>query len=225
VNCCNETAGAVYDRRARTCQHRGRRLDGGKIHLALMVGVVLCTGGAAASARAGEGIAWWNTPRKGANCQNARMDAAYWQAAGAAGIEFVRLVPDGWKGTGRDFLLGDADQFEAIPEADALVLRRVLDDAHAAGVHVVLTMFSLPGARWKQNNSDKDDARLWQEPGFQEQAATFWRTLAARFHDHPALAGYDPLNEPHPERAFGFDDPADPKYPEWHASAAAKRMP
>jgi hypothetical protein len=187
------------------------------LHVAFTIEFAVAASG---PSRAGEGIAWWDVQRKGANCQNTRVDATYWQAAGAAGIEFVRLVPDGWKGEGRDFLLGDANRFEALPERDVAALRQVLDDANAAGVRVVLTMFSLPGARWKQNNGDRDDARLWHDARYHAQAAEFWQQLAARLHDHPAIAGYDPLNEPHPERGFGFEAPTDEDFTAWSDSAA-----
>src|SRR5436309_2849176 len=79
------------------------------------------------------------------------------------GLELVRLVPDGWRTRRRDFLIGDADRFTAIDTTDLARLRAVLDDAQAAGVRVVLTMFSLPGARWRQKNGDRDDGRLWAD--------------------------------------------------------------
>jgi hypothetical protein len=65
---------------------------------------------------------------------------------------------------------------------------------------VVLTMLSLPGCRWAQNNDGEQDFRLWREPPCRAQAAAFWRELAAALRDHPAVVGYDLLNEPHPER-------------------------
>jgi len=227
VICCNETAGAVYDRRRARRQRRThlrlQRIAGRSIPHPAWIAAAIALGvtmGPAGPARAGEGIGWWDSQRKGANCQSSRVEATYWRAASAAGIEFVRLAPDGWKAAGRDFLIGNADRFEALPQADVAELRRVLDDAQAADVRVVLTMFSLPGARWKQNNGDRDDARLWHEAPYQVQAAAFWRQLAARLHDHPAIAGYDPLNEPHPERAFGYESPDDTDFVAWSDSAA-----
>jgi len=67
---------------------------------------------------------------------------------------------------------------------------------------VVLTMLSLPGSRWKQNNKNIDDLRIWTDPKFQNQAAQFWQDLAMALKDHPAIVGYNILNEPHPERVF-----------------------
>ena len=77
----------------------------------------------------------------------------------------------------------------------------MLDAAHAEGLRVVLTMLSLPGARWKQNNGDKNDFRLYSDPAFLAAAARFWGDLATALRGHPALAAYNPLNEPRPERA------------------------
>ncbi|WP_264375181.1 MULTISPECIES: glycoside hydrolase family 5 protein [unclassified Wolbachia] len=69
-------------------------------------------------------------------------------------------------------------------------------------------MLSLPGSRWKQNNNDKDDLRLWSDQAFQKQAAKFWQDLAKELKDHPAIVGYNILNEPHPERLYNTADSA-----------------
>jgi len=165
--------------------------------------------GADAVAGAPERLAFWDRPRRGANCQNRRVGPAYWKAAARAGLAFVRLIPDAWPARSRDFLMGSADRFVALDEADLATLSRALDDAQAAGVRVVLAPASLPGARWKQLNGEVDDARLWRDGAFQAQAEAFWRQLASRLAGHPALAAYNPLNEPHPERAFGFESPGE----------------
>lgn len=163
--------------------------------------------------------AFWDARRRGANCQNRRVGPEYWQAARAAGLDFVRLLPDAWPARRRDFLIGDASRFEGLEPADLAALVRALDDAAGAGVPVVLGMISLPGARWRQLNGGRDDARLWREASFQAQAEAFWRELARRLRGHPALVAYNPLNEPHPERAFGFERPSDPGYAAWREQA------
>jgi endoglucanase len=142
----------------------------------------------------------WDTPRHGANFMNEVETAERLHAAAAAGIRFIRLAPDKWRGAVRDFLVGDASDYRGIPASDLARLRAVLDAAHAEGISVVLTMLSLPGCRWKQNNGDTNDFRLYLEERYQEQAARFWRDLAAALRGHPALAGYNLLNEPRPER-------------------------
>ena len=122
------------------------------------------------------------------------------QAATAAGFHVIRLAPDKWHGAGRDFLVGNADDYRGLPSEDLKRLRTVLDQAHAAGLSVVLTMLSLPGCRWKQNNGGQNDFRLYLEPKFRVQARKFWRDVAAALKGHPALAGFNLLNEPRFER-------------------------
>jgi hypothetical protein len=174
---------------------------------------------AASSAAPADPLAFWETPRRGANCQRRHVGPDYWASAKAAGLDFVRLLPDAWPAHGRDFLIGSADRSTGVDGVDLAVLRRALDEAHQAGVPVVLGMISLPGARWKQLNGDRDDARLWKDAAFQAQAEAFWRELAGRLRGHPAIVAWNPLNEPHPERAFGFEEPGAPGYAEWRAKA------
>lgn len=151
-------------------------------------------------------LAFWDTPRRGANCFNREVNAEYFRSAKEAGIEFLRLAPDKWPSRQKDFLIGNADGYKTLDPDDLRRLRRVLDDAQAAGVRIVLTMLSLPGARWRQLNDGKDDSRLWREPAFAGEAESFWCDLARSLADHPAIVGYNPLNEPHPERVDGIHD-------------------
>lgn len=102
--------------------------------------------------------------------------------------------------------------------ADFEVLRNSLDQAHRHNVKIVITLLSLPGSRWKQNNSDQDDLRIWQDEKYQTQAALFWRELANLLKDHPAVVGYNILNEPHPERLDGISDFREIDFQKWHQS-------
>ncbi len=144
---------------------------------------------------------FWSTPRRGANLFNARESGERLRAAAAAGVEWVRLAPDKWEGEGRDFLMGDADSFTAIPPRDLARLRAVLDSAEVAGVKVALVMLSLPGARWRQHNGDRSDFRLYREERALAAAERLWGGVAKSLRGHPALVAYDLLNEPHPDRA------------------------
>ena len=165
-------------------------------------------------------IEFWNQPRKGANFFNQSPQRGRFEAGRKLGLQFVRLAPDKWTSTDRDFLIGNADKYEAINEKDFDRLKQVLDDAEQIGVKVVLTMLSLPGARWKQNNHGQDDPRLWQHEQYQQQAINFWQELARRLKDHPAVVAYDPLNEPHPARALlNIDDVASVDFSAWFQSA------
>ena len=167
--------------------------------------------------------AFWNTQRRGANYHNQVPRKDWWTAANEAGIKVVRLFPNNWPTTERDFLLGNADNYEKLDEQDFQKLKEALDDAQSVGIKVVITTVSLPGLRWIQQNNDTEDARLWKAFKYHNQAAAFWRDLANRLKDHPAVVGYNILNEPHPERAkvvhfndFWWDD-----FPSWYSKVAS----
>ncbi len=150
-------------------------------------------------------MAFWRTQRKGANMHTSKPRPGHWQAAGELGLDFVRLIPDELPAQQRDFLIGSADDYRGLVEADLQLLIGELDTAERNGVKVVLVMFGLPGARYSQLNGDKDDGRLWRDERFQSQAIAFWRDLARHLKGHPAVVAYNPLNEPHPDKEYGFE--------------------
>ncbi len=165
----------------------------------------------AAPAQAAD-IGFWDTPRHGGNSFNGKPpDAAWFRALRATGATWTRLTFSKWKGEGRDFLIGSADDYRGMPAADLAQLRTVLDAAQAADVKVVLVPLSLPGNRWVQHNGDQPDDRLWRDRRYWDQSAAFWRDLAAAVKHHPALAGYNLLNEPTPEKGLGLDEQAAPE--------------
>lgn len=160
--------------------------------------------GVAQPVAAADLITFWNIPRHGANSFNeAPPDAAYFQALARSGASWVRLTFSKWKGARREFLIGDADHYEGLVPEDLAVLRRVLDDAHRAGLKVVIAPLSLPGARWSQHNGGRYDNRLWSEAAYQDQAIRFWTDLAAALKPQPGVAAYNILNEPVPEKLRG----------------------
>jgi endoglucanase len=124
----------------------------------------------------------------------------------------VRLVPDKWDSRRRDFLVGNCDRFTRIPARDLATLRTSLDWARERGIGVVLTMLSLPGARWSQNNDGEQDGRLWSDEDFQDQAIEFWTQLATAVRDDPNIVAYNPLNEPHPARALNRAELGEPSH-------------
>ncbi|MBB3062478.1 glycoside hydrolase family 5 protein [Microbulbifer rhizosphaerae] len=157
-------------------------------------------------------LTFWKVQRKGANGDGgANKDAettpdAWFKAAAEANLEYIRLIPQHWPSAGRDFLLGTADNFQGIPKEDLDYLLSILNAAQRHRVKVLFTMFSLPGARNRQDNDYKFDYRLWNEEKFQQQALAFWHELANALQNHPAVVGYNPINEPHPSRQFGLLD-------------------
>jgi sugar phosphate isomerase/epimerase len=156
---------------------------------------------------ASPGIGWWDQVRRGGNSFNRLPPTqAYFDAFAGHGGEWMRLTFTKWKGNGRDFLIGDADKYRGLPKDDLATLKAVLDRADKAGVKVVVTPLSLPWNRWVQQNGDKQDGRLWQDKARWADAARFWRDLAAELNDHPAVAAYNLINEPTPEREFGLPE-------------------
>lgn len=149
-----------------------------------------------------EKIAFWDVPRKGANIFNKKIIREDIRAAKTYGIEFIRLAPDKFLSAHRDFLIGDASQYMGLVPEDLAVLKEVLSICSAEHMPVVLSMLSLPGSRWKQNNNGKDDLRLWADVVFKQQAIRFWRDLAAALKGYSVIVGYNILNEPHPERLY-----------------------
>lgn len=147
-------------------------------------------------------ISFWNQTKKGANVFNHQVSREDIRAAKNYGIAFIRLAPDKFLASKKDFLMGDADNYvELVPE-DVSNLKKVLDICAEEQMPVVLTMLSLPGSRWKQNNNNTDDLRIWSDPKLQKQAAKFWQDLAIELREHPAVVAYNILNEPHPERLY-----------------------
>lgn len=170
-------------------------------------------------ANAADLIDFWNSPRHGGNSFNRLPpDRSYFQALSGYGATWVRLSYDKWKPQGRDFLLGDADTYKGLSPQDLAQLKTVLDNAHAAGLKVVIAPLSLPGTRWSQNNQGQFDDRLWRDKRYWTQAATFWHDLAQELKDHPAVAAYNLINEPAPERHGGLAEHAElQRMQQWYA--------
>ncbi len=115
------------------------------------------------SPAAAQKMAFWDTQRKGANCFNVEPSEAWFAAARALGVDWVRLAYDKWKGQGRDFLMGNADNFQGVVQQDLAKLVEVLDWAQKYNIKVVVAPLGLPGNRWIQNNDNRRDLRLWND--------------------------------------------------------------
>ena len=147
-------------------------------------------------------ITFWDKLQKGANIFNQNVLQKDIKTAKDYGITFIRLAPDKFPSKERDFLIGNADNYTRLVQKDLNSLKKVLDICTKEKMPVILTFLSLPGSRWKQNNHDKDDLRLWSNIKFQKQAASFWKDLALELRNYPIIVGYNILNEPHPERIY-----------------------
>lgn len=143
---------------------------------------------------------FWKSQKRGANIFNYTINEETIIAAKDFGISFVRLAPDKFASNARDFLMGNADSYQGLIKEDMDRLRSLLDLFHKHQLPVLLVFLSLPGSRWSQNNDSIDDLRIWKDDALLEQAAQFWQDVAKELKDHPAIVGYNILNEPHPER-------------------------
>ena len=59
-----------------------------------------------------EKIAFWKEQQKGTNYFNKKPTAEWFDAANEANIKFIRLTYEKWQGEQRDFLLGNADNYQ-----------------------------------------------------------------------------------------------------------------
>ncbi|WP_199911776.1 glycoside hydrolase family 5 protein [Dongshaea marina] len=164
-------------------------------------------------------IHFWDEPQHGGNSFNRLPpDQAYFEALRQYHASWVRLAYGKWKSKERDFLIGDADDYQGLVKSDLNTLKSVIGRAHKAGLKVVVTPLSLPLARWSQNNGGKTDSRLWQSKGNWQVAAKFWRDLAAELKNTPGIAAYNIINEPTPEKGAGLAEHATVKQMQaWYA--------
>lgn len=149
--------------------------------------------------RLNEKISFWDKQRKGTNYFNQTPTKEWFNAADEANIKFVRFVYDKWQGEQEYFLIGSADNYKGIVEKDFIKLKKYLDYANTLNIKVVICPISIPGEKWSQSNNGKNDGRLWKTFNYTDQVSKFWKDLAIRLKGHPAIVGFNLVNEPHPE--------------------------
>lgn len=70
-------------------------------------------------------------------------------------------------------------------------LNKALDAAAARGIKLVIDMHSPPGGRHEDRSM-----RMFYEKPYADHFVALWEKIARRFKDHPAVWGYDLVNEP-----------------------------
>jgi endoglucanase len=75
-------------------------------------------------------------------------------------------------------------------------IKTLLDAAQARGLGVILDLHRPEGG------AEGHDGKLWTQAVLQDRLVMLWKNLAPVFKDHPALIGYDLLNEPTPPDDF-----------------------
>ncbi|WEK51591.1 MAG: cellulase family glycosylhydrolase [Candidatus Kaistia colombiensis] len=187
---------------------------------ALPIDLLSCQGrGQAGQAGANDRMRFWDTQRRGVNLFDQEARAEQFREAKAAGIDFVRLAVDKWRGAEGQFLIGDLDHYKGLVQADVRTLLEVLDWAEDADMPVVVTMLRLPGAPWEHIDGDGKVQPLWRSVPHWRQAVQFWHDLAGQLSDHPAIVGYNLLNAPTPERTADLDSYDAAKLANWYTQA------
>ncbi|GAA5064216.1 hypothetical protein HNP84_006885 [Thermocatellispora tengchongensis] len=77
-------------------------------------------------------------------------------------------------------------------------LDRVVAACAEAGLYTILDLHALPGAQNQHWHSDNPThwAQFWIHRHFQDRVVHLWEAIADRYRDNPAVAGYNPVNEP-----------------------------
>lgn len=77
------------------------------------------------------------------------------------------------------------------------LIDRVVAWSEAAGLRVVIDMHAAPGGQTGINHDDGPGYPLmFYVPAHQDLTIAIWKNIARRYHNEPAVHGYDLLNEP-----------------------------
>ena len=93
-----------------------------------------------------------------------------------------------WGQAGTDRDLAEYDQWlnSRLDELD-----KALQACRRYGLKAVVDMHSPPGGRYHNN-----DLAIFREPVYQDHWVSSWEKIARRYKGHPAIWGYDLINEP-----------------------------
>lgn len=153
---------------------------------------------------------FWDAPKKGANCFNKIPTEQWFKDANDLGLEWVRMAYDKWDSEHRDFLIGDASNYDGLIADDLFKLKQVIQWAKKYDINLVIAPLSLPGSRYTQNNDYLHDIRLWESYEYWDQAIRFWKDLAKELKDFDNVVAYNIVNEPHPEFGTGVAEHQSP---------------
>jgi aryl-phospho-beta-D-glucosidase BglC (GH1 family) len=87
------------------------------------------------------------------------------------------------------------------------ILDNLVKWCKARGIYVIIDMHGAPGGQTGQNIDDSanDQPELFIQPKYEKRLTDLWTSLATRYRDEPAVAGYDLLNEPLPQKTGAAD--------------------
>ena len=158
---------------------------------------------------------FWNQQRRGANCQNRQVTPEYWPRGARRRHRVHPTHSRRMADQDRDFLMGSADAFDTLNVEDLATLRRVLDDAHGRAFASCSRSSRSPA---RDGSSSTVTATMRVCGPSRSFARRHWRSGASSPPSSAASGdrAYNPLNEPHPERAFGLVDPDSAEFVAWH---------
>jgi len=109
----------------------------------------------------------------------------------ALGVNCVRL-PVNYR------LLADQAEPMRVRQSGLALLDRAVATSAAHGLYTILDLHALPGAQNAHWHSDNPTHRagFWEQRILQDQVIALWDAIAQHFSDNPAVAGYNPVNEP-----------------------------
>ncbi|MBN1845886.1 MAG: cellulase family glycosylhydrolase [Sedimentisphaerales bacterium] len=112
--------------------------------------------------------------------------------------------------------LTEGENPEYIEEGFAL-LDNLVGWCRQSGIYVIIDMHGAPGGQTGSNIDDSanDWPDLFKDKANQDRLVELWVKIAERYQDEPAVAAYDLLNEPLPQRtgaAEAYRDQLEPLY-------------
>jgi len=85
----------------------------------------------------------------------------------------------------------DLDEYDVWFAKELADLDLALDACEKYGIKVIIDMHSPPGGRYENS-----DLAIFHEPVYQDKFIALWEQMARRYKGHPAIWGYDLINEP-----------------------------
>ena len=76
----------------------------------------------------------------------------------------------------------------------------VLRWCEARGMKVCIDLHALPGGKWGEREREPLEMNMFSDDRYAAAFVDTWRRIAARYSGHPALYGYDLVNEPSQRR-------------------------
>jgi len=113
-----------------------------------------------------------------------------WDQLQALGFNLVRL-PILWS------VIEDENHPKTLREDAWVYLDWAIAQAKSRGIYVILDLHGAPGGQTPNDHTGcAGKNEYWTSSENQERAKWFWQQVATRYKDEPAVAAYDPLNEP-----------------------------